>query len=238
MRRCGVLFALHVTVLFLCFFFGHLQSEEIMDHKIEFRLYMISDRKMCAPKVLPLVVKQAVQVGVKAVQIREKDLPPDALFRLCDDVQNSVAQYGAHVIVNDRADIAAAVGAAGVQLTEESIPVSAARRILGPDALIGISCHSVNGVKAAERNGADFVVFGPVFRTATHPGASPQGCGALELVCSQVSLPVFAVGGVTPDNAEKCLNAGAWGVACLRSVIGADSVRSAVRSFKRVLPDL
>jgi len=206
-----------------------------MTQEIDFRLYVISDRKACRPRVLPLVLKQAAQAGVKMIQLREKDLTPGELLTLAADVQDSVSRFGTRVLINDRADIAAAVGAAGVHLTEHGIPAGAARRILGDDALIGVSAHSAEGVVAAEGGGADFVVVGPVFRSPTHPTADPIGLHSLERITSRVKIPVFALGGITPENALECLEAGAAGVACVSAVVGAKSVRSAVRAFKRVM---
>ncbi len=209
-----------------------------MPKELDFRLYVISDRKVCAPRILALTLKQAAQVGVKAIQLREKDLAPRELFTLAKDVQDAVARYGTQVLINDRADVAAAVGAAGVHLTENSMPVAAARRILGDEALIGVSTHNAEGVLAARGGGADFVVLGPVFQSPSHPAASPLGLHALERIASRVSLPVFALGGITAENARSCMDAGAAGVACISAVLGATSVRSAVRAFKRALGEL
>lgn len=209
-----------------------------MSNAIDFHLYVIGNQKLCAPKMLPLVLKQAVQTGVKAVQVREKQMAPRDFYRLCEDVQNSVSQYGTQVFVNDRADIAAAVGAAGVHLTERSVPVPVARRILGDEALIGVSVHSGEGALTAQGGGADFVVFGPVYQSLSHPETAAVGVGQLEQICSLVDIPVFALGGITPDNAKPCLEAGAHGVACIGAVVGAKSLRSAVRAFKRELGEL
>jgi len=209
-----------------------------MTREIDFRLYAISDRRLCAPRLIALVLKQAAQVGVKAVQLREKDLTPADLLRLAQDVQDSLSRYGTKLLINDRADIAAAVGAAGVHLTEQSISVAAARLILGDEALIGASAHREESVRAAEGSGADFIVLGPVFQSPSHPNVAPLGLHAFEKIASQVKIPLFAVGGITPDNTRQCLDAGAFGVASIRALVGTKSVRSAVRAFKRELGEL
>ena len=165
-------------------------------------------------------------------------MSPRELHRLADDVQQQVARYGTKLLVNDRADIAAAVGAAGVHLTERSMPVGAARRILGDSALIGVSAHSVEGALAAEGEGADFVLFGPVFHTASHPDAAPVGPRALGHVVSRVGIPVFALGGIAPENAAVCIACGAAGVAVRAAVMGAKSARSVLRAFKKALDGL
>ena len=204
-----------------------------MARELDFRLYVISDRKLCAPRVIALILKQAAQAGVKAVQLREKDLTPVELFRMAEDVQDCCSRYGTKLLINDRADVAAAVGAAGVHLTEHSMPAAAARRILGDEALIGVSAHHEEGVRAAEGDGADFVMLGPVFQSPSHPRVPPLGLHAFEKLVSQTRVPVFALGGVTPENVAQCLAAGAAGVATISAIIGAKSVRSAVRAFKR-----
>ncbi len=209
-----------------------------MDAKVDFKLYVISDRAACAPKKLVLVLKQAVQAGLHALQLREKDLPPDELYRLAADVQESVGGYGAKLLVNDRADIAAAIGAAGVHLTEHSMPVEAARRILGDSALIAASAHTLDSVAAAADGGADLIVFGPVFHTTSHPTTAPVGIKVLEQVTARVRVPVFAVGGITPETAARCLESGARGIAVRNAVMSAPSIRSALRSFKEVLGEM
>ena len=118
------------------------------------------------------------------------------------------------------------------------MPVDAARRILGDDALIGDSTHSVYGVTADEGAGADFVVLGPIFQSLSHPDRDPLGLKSLEQITSRLKIPIFALGGITPENASKCLRAGAAGVACIGAVLGVPSVRSAVRAFKRAMGSL
>jgi thiamine-phosphate pyrophosphorylase len=115
------------------------------------------------------------------------------------------------VVVSSRVDAALAAGAAGVNLPEGDIGVAAARRLLGPGLMLGRSVHSPEGARSAEREGADYVIFGPVFPTPTHTGRPPVGLEALRLVAAAVSIPVLAIGGVDPDRAPACLDAGAGG---------------------------
>ena len=119
------------------------------------------------------------------------------------------------VVLSGRADVALAVGAAGVHLPEHDLPVAAARRLLGAQRLVGRSVHSVAAAEVAAREGADYLVFGPVFDTHSHPGLPSAGLDGLREVCRAVDLPVLAIGGVDFDRAEECTRAGAAGFAAI-----------------------
>ncbi len=132
---------------------------------VDFKLYLITDRRQTRSRTLSAVVEQALQGGVRAVQLREKDLPTDELYRLADEFRRLTSLYGAKLLINERADIARDVRADGVHLQESGISVAAARKIIGPERLIGVSCHSLDSAKSAQKSGADFITFGPVFFT-------------------------------------------------------------------------
>ncbi|MBJ7602631.1 MAG: thiamine phosphate synthase [Candidatus Dormibacteraeota bacterium] len=119
------------------------------------------------------------------------------------------------VLAHSRCDVALAVGAAGVQLPEVDIPTVDARTLLGPDRLLGRSVHSLAAAKRAESEGADYVVYGPVFPTASHPGRAAVGLGALRDVCLDLRIPVLAIGGVDDMRSQECLAAGAQGFAAI-----------------------
>jgi thiamine-phosphate pyrophosphorylase len=175
--------------------------------------------------VLARQIENAVQAGIHWVQIREKDLPARhvmdltrAAIQVC---HNHAPKSLTRILVNDRCDVAWAARAAGVHLGEKSLPVRAvaeARRAFGTaEFLIGVSCHSVKDAIRAAEDGADYAFFGPVFATPSKAGfGSPQGAGKLAEVCRAVSIPVIAIGGITPENARSCRAAGAAGIAAIR----------------------
>jgi len=134
----------------------------------------------------------------------------------------------ATVLVNDRVDLAAAVGARGVHLPAGGLPTTVARDLLGPEALIGRSAHSADEARMAHENGADYVFLGPIWETASHPGAA--GIGVAAITDAQPAR-IIAIGGVTADRVAACLDAGAWGVAAIRALWLADDVGAAADAF-------
>ncbi len=155
------------------------------------------------------VARHAASDGVDMIQIRAKELSGRALTDL---VRAAVALNGGKILVNTRADVALACGAHGVHLPASSIAPSAIRRIASPAFLIGVSCHSVEELRTAENEGADFAVFGPVFTSPTKT-ATPIGLDALRKATASVRLQIYALGGITAANAPLCIQAGAAGVA-------------------------
>lgn len=157
--------------------------------------------------------------GGALVQLRAKSLPARELLERAQHALGPCVRAGAPLLINDRVDVALAVGAAGVHLPGGGLPVHEARAMLGPEALIGCSCHAPEEVAQASRAGADYAVFSPIFAV---PGkGEPQGLAALSLAVRAAPLPVFALGGVDASNALACIEAGARGVACIRSVFAA-----------------
>jgi thiamine-phosphate pyrophosphorylase len=166
-------------------------------------------------------VRNAAAAGAAWIQIREKDLEARELAELVRLAVEDTKTAGARILVNDRLDVALAASAAGIHLGEKSLPLEAVagwRRASGrTDFLIGVSCHSLDAASAAERGGADYIFFGPVFATPSKAAfGPPQGIERLREVCAAVKIPVLAIGGVTLENARACFDAGASGIAAIR----------------------
>jgi thiamine-phosphate pyrophosphorylase len=179
-------------------------------HKVASGFYEAPDsmKRYCITDSLE-VVARAARDGVDLIQIRAKELSGRALSEL---VRNAVATAGTNVLVNTRTDVALASGARGVHLPAGSIAPSTIRRITPSGFLIGVSCHTIEELQAAEGEGADFAVFGPIFPSITK-NATPIGLEELRQATSSVRMPVYALGGVTKENAPLCIEAGAAGVA-------------------------
>lgn len=182
------------------------------------------------------VFEQALAGGVKAVQLREKDLGGRELFRLAERTKRLCDRYGATLFINDRVDVALAVEAAGVQLGTASLPIEVARSLLGAEKLIGASIHSLAEGQQAEKSGADFVLFGPVYYTPSKAMfGAPQGVAALGKIVETLSLPVFAIGGITPDNVVALRGLGICGIALISAVINAENPQAAAQEMIRRL---
>lgn len=183
---------------------------------------------------LPARVREACEAGIRAVQLREKDLPASELFGLATELREVTASYGAALIINDRVDIALAVGADGVHCPENGFPPDRAASLLGKNSLVGASTHSLPAAQRASARGVDYIMYGPVFSTASKPG-EPQGLNELRKICEGVDLPVFAVGGVTPERARACLDCGASGVAVVSALMNTRNIAHTTREFETAL---
>lgn len=203
--------------------------------QLGFRLYLITDRA-ASPRSPLEVVEECLGAGLRAVQLREKDLEVRALLALAEPLREATQRHGARLLINDRADVALAVGADGVQRTHASLPVAALRGISPPGFLIGASVHSTAEARQAAAEGADFVVFGPVYDTPSKRRyGPPQGLAALEAAAAAVPRPVLAVGGITPERVPEVRGAGAAGVAVIGAIYGAARPADATKAFLDVL---
>lgn len=204
--------------------------------RVNFSLYLVTDRRQTAGRPLLDVLEACLAAGVRAIQLREKDLTTRKLFRLGTEVRRLTREYDAALLINDRIDVALALDADGVHLAGHSLPPQTARKILGPRPLIGVSTHSVDEALEAEAGGVDFIVFGPVFETASkRPYGPPQGLESLKAIRQAVSLPLFAIGGVTPDRVPVLKGAGADGVAAISGLLAVADPAEAARGFLKRL---
>jgi len=213
---------------------------------IDFRLCLVTNRTYCqsTPRgntdtrtPLERAIATACRSGVRAVQLREKDLDARDLFDVASDLRRITTQYACTFLVNERVDVALATAADGVHCPELGFPPEAARKILGAAAVIGVSCHSLEAVQRAESSGADLAFYGPVFPTRSKSG-TPTGLDALHEVCTRVAMPVFAIGGITPEHSARCMEAGASGVAVVSALLGAKDIGASVRAFEEAIGHL
>jgi thiamine-phosphate pyrophosphorylase len=204
---------------------------------VDFQLYLITDRRLfdgSAP--LFTAVEEALKGGVRAVQLREKDLETRELLRMAYELRKLASGYGAKLFINDRVDVALAVDADGVHLGGSSMPAFAARKATGGGLLIGASAHSLTEAKKAEEEGADFVTLGPVFETPSKlKYGRPLGLDLFRDVSAKISIPVFAIGGIKKERVKNTLESGASGIALISAVLGSEDIQSNTEEFMRLL---
>lgn len=203
--------------------------------KPDFRLYLITDRKLFAAVADMLqAIEKALDGGVSAVQLREKDLTTRELLALAYTVRKMTKRYGAKLFINDRVDIALAVAADGVQLGRASMPVQAARKASGGGLMVGVSTHSVDEAREAQEEGADFITLGPIYETPSKMQyGRPIGLPVLRDAAGSLSRPVFAIGGIRLDRLEEVLRQGAYGIALISAILTAKDVRKTSAEFVR-----
>ncbi len=206
---------------------------------MEFCFYLITDRKLVPKgKTLEQALETAFAAGVKGVLLREKDLPDVELVPLARRVRDLTLRYDVKMLVSARPDIAAMVGADGVHLTSgaKASDVKSARDLLGDERYIAVSTHSLEEAHTAEDEGADFLAFGPVFKTPSKERyGKPMGLDALEEVCRMVHIPVFALGGIKTENVVEVIERGAFGIAVISAVFGAKDPALAVNTIMDII---
>lgn len=205
---------------------------------VDFSLYLISDRGQTGGRLLVEVVASALAGGVRAVQLREKDLPARQMFELAMQLRQLTREAGARLLINDRVDVALAVDAEGVHLGTNGMPVREARRLLGHNRLIGYSAHGLNEALQAQADGADFITFGPVYHTPSKaPYGEPVGVAAMQTACRALAIPLFALGGVKEAAVPELMAAGARGVALISAIIAAPDPRQAAASILQTIEE-
>jgi thiamine-phosphate pyrophosphorylase len=199
---------------------------------LESRLLLVTDRQQTKGRALASVLAQALKAGSPGIQIRERDLCAGELVALAAEIRRLAAAGGSQVLINDRIDAALSFDGVGIHLRSDSLPVTVARRLIGPDRLLGVSVHSVSEAVRAEAGGADYIVLGPIYETASKQRfGSPLGLSTLEDAARAVRLPIVGIGGVTAARARDMRAAGAFGVAVITAVLAADDVEAATRAL-------
>jgi thiamine-phosphate pyrophosphorylase len=182
----------------------------------EARLYLVSGAQLRAGSLAELI-PELVDAGVDLIQLREKEMEAADVLRVAEPIADACAEAGVPFIINDRPDIALAIGASGVHVGQNDLPVAVARRILGSKAIVGLSTHSHDDI-AAVPEAADYIAVGPLFETPTKPGRPAVGLDLVRHAAGAVSLPWFAIGGINASNIDGVLEAGARRVVVVRAV--------------------
>ena len=172
------------------------------------------------------VLRELLAGGVSILQVRVKSLAPSDFFALARRARVETRARGCKLIINDRADIALACDADGVHLGQDDLPLAAGRKLMG-EKIVGISTHNIEQAREAERNGADYIGFGPMFGTSTkNTGFAPRGIEMLRQIRAEVKLPIVAIGGINEQNVQQVWQAGAGSAAIISDILGTDDVLS------------
>lgn len=204
-----------------------------MINPVDYSVYLVTDRELCLGRGLEEVVAQAVRGGAGVVQLREKLADTGAVVELGRALKVLLDPLGVPLIINDRVDVALAVGASGVHVGQSDMAYEDVRRILGPNAIIGLSVENLEHVRhAVALKGVDYLGIGPIFLTDTKRDAAPaMGLEVLSRARDMTRLPLVAIGGVNEGNAESVVRAGADGVAVVSAICSADDPGQAARTL-------
>ena len=200
----------------------------------DYSIYLVTDDGCLQGRALIDCVREALEGGVTLVQYRAKTASSAEMYAEALQLKALCDSFNVPLIINDRLDIAMAVGAAGVHLGQDDLPCAAARRILGEDYIIGVSAHNPAEAAEALERGADYLGCGAVFGTATKADVKKLGTEGLTAICREKGLPVVGIGGVTADNYREVRAAGADGAAIVSGILAQPDISATVRAITKV----
>ena len=202
------------------------------------RLYAVTDRAWVGKLTLPQQVEAALKGGATCVQLREKNLADSSVLAEAREISALCKQYRVPFILNDNVALAAQCGADGVHLGQEDMDPAEARRILGPDAIIGVSAHNVAEAKAAVAAGADYLGCGAMFATTTKTNVTALPKETLLAICAAVGVPVVAIGGISKQNLLSLAHCGEAGVALVSAIFAAEDIEEECRELRKLAAQL
>ncbi|MEE9252870.1 MAG: thiamine phosphate synthase [Thermodesulfobacteriota bacterium] len=209
-----------------------------MENKLK-GLYVITDNRLISRKNFSEIIEKSLEGGAKIVQLREKGTPKDETIKVGKELLKLADKWNIPLIVNDLLEVTKQIGAHGVHLGESDPPIEEARKLLGESAIVGVSCYGLirRGIEA-ESKGASYVTFGTPYPTPTKPGRRPTPFDVLREAKTRIrSIPVFAIGGITPKNARDVLETGVDGIAVITSVFGSPDPKKAAEDLVRILKE-
>lgn len=202
---------------------------------IDYALYLVTDRNILGNKDLYISIEQAIQGGVSLIQLREKNTTTREFYDLALKVKKITDKYNTPLIINDRLDIALAIDADGLHIGPDDIPINVARKLLGPDKILGASTSSLNEALEAQSQGADYLGVGAMFPTKTKKDTESVNLNELEQIKSSVRIPVVGIGGINETNAKKIINTGADGIAVVSAILGKNDICLAAKSLHSLI---
>lgn len=202
------------------------------------RLYLVTNRYQDSLESFLEKVETACRSGVTIIQLREKNLTTNQYYQLAKQVKEITDAYQVPLIIDDRLDVCLAVDAAGLHIGDDELPVSVARKVLGPDKILGVTAKTVKRALEAETSGADYLGTGAIFPTRTKENAPITLISTLKTICQTVAIPVVAIGGLTSENIDQLAATGIAGVAVVRDLMQAEDIEAKTQAFLTKLDDM
>ena len=202
------------------------------------RLYLVTNRYQDSLESFLEKVETACRSGVTIIQLREKNLTTNQYYQLAKQVKEITDAYQVPLIIDDRLDVCLAVDAAGLHIGDDELPVSVARKVLGPDKILGVTAKTVKRALEAETWGADYLGTGAIFPTTTKENAPITLISTLKTICQTVAIPVVAIGGLTSENIDQLIGTGIAGVAVVRDLMQAEDMEAKTQAFLTKLDDM
>lgn len=202
------------------------------------RLYLVINRYQDSVESFLEKVETACRSGVTIVQLREKNLTTNQYYQLAKQVKEITDAYQVSLIIDDRLDVCLAVDAAGLHIGDDELPVSVARKVLGPEKILGVTAKTIKRALEAEKLGADYLGTGAIFPTTTKENAPITLISTLKTICQTVAIPVVAIGGLTSENIDQLMGTGIAGVAVVRDLMQAEDIEAKTQAFLTKLHDI
>ena len=202
------------------------------------RLYLVTNRYQDSLESFLEKVETACRSGVTMIQLREKNLTTNQYYQLAKQVKEITDAYQVPLIIDDRLDVCLAVDAAGLHIGDDELPVSVARKVLGPEKRLGVTAKTVKRALEAEEGGADYLGTGAIFPTTTKENAPITLISTLKTICQTVAIPVVAIGGLTSENIDQLIGTGIAGVAVVRDLMQAEDIEAKTQAFLTKLDDM
>ena len=201
-------------------------------------LYAVTDRAWVGKQTLLEQVECAIKGGATCLQLREKDMPEDEFLAEALEVKKLCRKYNIPFIVDDNVDLAIKCGADGVHVGQSDMEAGNARKLLGPDMIMGVSAQTVEQAVKAEKEGADYLGVGAVFSTSTQPDADDVSHEELKRICENVSIPVVAIGGISRKNIMELSGTGVDGVAIISAIFGSPDIEEECKKLKSMSEEM
>ncbi|WP_035289452.1 thiamine phosphate synthase [Clostridium sp. KNHs214] len=203
---------------------------------IDYKIYLVTDRRFLKNTPLKKAVEESIKGGASIIQIREKEATTREFFNIANEIHDITKYYNVPLIINDRIDIAQAIKAEGVHLGQDDMPIEYARKILGEDIIIGISCGNVNEALEAQNKGANYLGLGAVFSTNTKKDIDiPIGLNGLKEITSKIHIPSVAIGGVNHSNAKSVMETGVSGLSVISCILGSNDIKKSTEELKNIV---